>query len=218
MAKKKTRVLLPGGIQGLVHDLQSGKDLSEAKVELKDDSSSDETVQEEPLTETPKAEDVKETEGVAEQSQPAPSAQSQPAPLAQPQPAVTAQSAQPKAVDAHPEAPAVGVAGLYTVPEPQEIVGRGRPQKVNTMKEYNIVRDDSADSWSLFLDLAQQYKKGGGKLATIYIDEELKAVLDRLKYAGRERLSTSAILSSIVARFIYDHADQIKQELYRPLN
>ena len=24
MAKKKTRVLLPGGIQGLVHDLQNG--------------------------------------------------------------------------------------------------------------------------------------------------------------------------------------------------
>lgn len=92
--------------------------------------------------------------------------------------------------------------------------GRGRPSKENTMKEYHIVKDDSKDSWELFLDMAQQYKTGGGRLATIYIDESLKSVLDRLKYAGAEKFPTSAILSSIVARFIYDHEEEIRKELY----
>jgi hypothetical protein len=92
--------------------------------------------------------------------------------------------------------------------------GRGRRPKENTMKEYAIVKDDSKDSWDLFLDMAQQYKTGGGKLATIYIDESLKNVLDRMKYAGPEKLSTSAILSSIVARFIYDHEEDIKKVLF----
>ena len=92
--------------------------------------------------------------------------------------------------------------------------GRGRPPKENTMKEYHIVKDDSKDSWDLFLDMAQQYKTGGGRLATIYIDESLKSVLDRLKYAGAEKFPTSAILSSIVARFIYDHEEEIRKELY----
>lgn len=231
MAKKKTRVLLPGGIQGLVHDLQSGKDLSEARIELpqepKDEQpATDETKADEPLAVQPVEEQPATAQSAAEpsattQSAAEPSATAKPSaePSATTQPAAAAdvtpsQDESPKA-----EAqPASGVAGLYTVPEPQEIVGRGRPQKVNTMKEYTIVKDDSSDSWDLFLDLAQQYKKGGGKLATIYIDEELKAVLDRMKYAGKERLSTSAILSSIVARFIYDHADTIKDILYRPLN
>ena len=94
---------------------------------------------------------------------------------------------------------------------------RGRRPKENTMREYHIVKDNSADSWDLFLDLATQYKNGGGKLATIYIDESLKNVLDRMKYAGQEKLSTSAILSSIVARFVYDHEDEIKKVLYSDL-
>ena len=82
------------------------------------------------------------------------------------------------------------------------------------MKEYTIVKDDSRDSWDLFLDMAKQYKDGGGKLATIYIDESLKNVLDRMKYCGPEKLSTSAILSSIVARFIFDHEEDIKTVMF----
>lgn len=96
----------------------------------------------------------------------------------------------------------------------QAPTGRGRRPKENTMKEYHIVRDDSKDSWDLFLDLAKQYKDGGGKLATIYIDNSLKNLLDRMKYVGPEKLTTSAILSSIVARFIYDHEDDIRKVLF----
>lgn len=92
--------------------------------------------------------------------------------------------------------------------------GRGRRPKENTMKSYAIVKDDSRDSWELFLDMAKQYKDGGGKLATIYIDGQLKNILDRMKYVGPDKLTTSAILSSIVARFIYDHEDEIRKVLF----
>lgn len=99
--------------------------------------------------------------------------------------------------------------GAATAPQ-----GRGRRPKENTMREYHITKDDSKDSWDLFLDLAKQYKDGGGKLATIYIDNSLKNLLDRMKYVGPEKLTTSAILSSIVARFIYDHEDDIRRVLF----
>lgn len=89
---------------------------------------------------------------------------------------------------------------------------RGRPQKENTMKTYQIQKDDSADSWDLFLDLAKQYKTGGGRPATIYIDPALKNILDRLKYPLS--LTTSSILSSIVARFIYDHEEDVRKALF----
>lgn len=94
-------------------------------------------------------------------------------------------------------------------PTPQGNAAQEQPDR-----EYNIVKDDTRDSWNLFLDMAKQYKDGGGKLATIYIDSQLKNVLDRMKYAGPEKLSTSAILSSIVARFIYDHEAQIRKALF----
>ena len=89
---------------------------------------------------------------------------------------------------------------------------RGRPQKENTMKTYQIQKDDSADSWDLFLDLAKKYKTGGGRPATIYIDPTLKNILDRLKYPLS--LTTSSILSSIVARFIYDHEEDVRKALF----
>lgn len=93
--------------------------------------------------------------------------------------------------------------------------GRRPKSEAGAEREYHVTRDDSRDSWQLFLDLAHDYKVGGGKLATIYIDETLKNVLDRLKYAGDEKLPTSAILSSIVARFFYDHEKDIKDVLFK---
>ena len=69
----------------------------------------------------------------------------------------------------------------------------------------------------MFLDMAHEYKQRQAPIATIYIDEELKRVLDRLKTAGPSRLSTTSIVSSIVARFIFDHEREIKELLYKEL-
>ena len=182
MAKKKTSVLLPGGIQGLVHDLQNGKSNFAPKViqtTVDDDDDDAESLNED--------ENATKTEGRDKNMK----------------------SSEAQQVNAGKNVSA-------TIDD-KNAPTRGRRPKENTMREYHIVKDNSADSWDLFLDMATQYKNGGGKLATIYIDESLKNVLDRMKYAGQEKLSTSAILSSIVARFVYEHEDEIKKVLYSDL-
>ena len=236
MAKKKTSVLLPGGIQGLVHDLQNGKSNFAPKViqtTVDDDDDDAESLNED--------ENATKTEGRDKNMK------------TSDQQRVNAGQATTEAVDnsrgnymtsrneesdnqgdrvEEGEVNASGVNRANSAVESTRSTGavkngeneegknapaRGRRPKENTMREYHIVKDNSADSWDLFLDLATQYKNGGGKLATIYIDESLKNVLDRMKYAGQEKLSTSAILSSIVARFVYDHEDEIKKVLYSDL-
>lgn len=193
--KQKTRVVLPGGIQGLVHTLQNGTAEPAMKAQVDVTKLNDENDDNSYTSEN------ENNEVAAEQTvQQAPQAQSvQQAPQAQTQQAAPAQPVQ-QAQQAAPAQP--------------ERAPRGRRPKENTMKEYTIVKDDSRDSWDLFLDMAKQYKDGGGKLATIYIDESLKNVLDRMKYCGPEKLSTSAILSSIVARFIFDHEEDIKKVMF----
>ena len=196
--KQKTRVVLPGGIQGLVHTLQNGTAEPAMKAQVDVTKLNDENDDNSYTSEN------ENNEVAAEQTvQQAPQAQPvQQAPQAQTQQAAPAQPVQ-QAQQAQQAAPA----------QPER-APRGRRPKENTMKEYTIVKDDSRDSWDLFLDMAKQYKDGGGKLATIYINESLKNVLDRMKYCGPEKLSTSAILSSIVARFIFDHEEDIKKVMF----
>lgn len=198
--KQKTRVVLPGGIQGLVHTLQNGTAEPAMKAQVDVTKLNDENDDNSYTSEN------ENNEVAAEQTvQQAPQAQSvQQAPQAQTQQAAPAQPTQ--------QAPQAQV--QQAAPAQPERAPRGRRPKENTMKEYTIVKDDSRDSWDLFLDMAKQYKDGGGKLATIYIDESLKNVLDRMKYCGPEKLSTSAILSSIVARFIFDHEEDIKKVMF----
>lgn len=241
MAKKKTSVLLPGGIQGLVHDLQNGTSNFAPRpiVTTDDDEEEEDNSASAPVASQPSQ--------VVEPSEQQPAAVAEPAqnqtviepsgtqnvaveqasyaapaaaqtPQQTPVPSSTTATNREPVQTAPAPAPQVAPVEVEPVPETnveqQAQVGRGRPPKENTMREYHIVQDNSKDSWDLFIDMAQQYKNGGGKLATIYIDETLKSVLDRLKYAGPEKLSTSAILSSIVARFIYDHEEAIKKALF----
>lgn len=198
--KQKTRVVLPGGIQGLVHTLQNGtaEPAMKAQVDVTklNDENDDNSYTSENENNEVAAEQTVQQAPQAQPVQQAPQAQTQQAAPAQP----TQQAPQAQAQQAAPAQP--------------ERAPRGRRPKENTMKEYTIVKDDSRDSWDLFLDMAKQYKDGGGKLATIYIDESLKNVLDRMKYCGPEKLSTSAILSSIVARFIFDHEEDIKKVMF----
>ena len=65
-----------------------------------------------------------------------------------------------------------------------------------------------------FLDLAKEYKLRDSKLATVYIDSDLKSVLDRLKSANSIKMPSTALLSSIVARFVFDHEKNIKEAIY----
>lgn len=213
MAKKKTRVLLPGGIQGLVKGLQNGtsefapQPLVDEDIVLNDDEDVDGARTDEPERVEPSAS--------AQDSQQAGSQRATDTEASAEELPNGVSATNREDAGTAPAAPAPS--GQEPGEEPQPTAarqGRGRPAKENTIREYHIVKDDSRDSWELFVDMARQYKQGGGKLATIYIDETLKSVLDRMKYAGPEKFSTSAILSSIVARFIYDHEDEIKKTLF----
>lgn len=213
MPKKKTSVLLPGSISDLVKGLQNGgqaqaqeeekqEEVKEQTAETTDESNEQQEQQPLHLPETvvigESSSDILNDEAAFTASR------NEIIRPASPTPSSTSSSS-----TAYQN---------QTATKKEDVSGRrGRRPKENTMRErsYNVVRDDSKDSWQLFLDLAHDYKVGGGKLATIYIDETLKNVLDRLKYAGDEKLSTSAILSSIVARFFYDHEKDIKDVLFK---
>lgn len=191
MAKKKTRVMLPGGIQGLVHDLQNGTS----------------RFAQQPIV------DATDTDDAAESSDETPDKQEKANEQVAPENQEVRMEVTPAETTPATEKPAQVDKEAADKPSGDAVDATekgGEPR----MREYHIVKDDSKDSWDLFIDMARQYKSGGGKLATIYIDETLKSVLDRMKYAGTEKLSTSAILSSIVARFVYDHEDEIRKVLF----
>lgn len=229
MPKKKTRVTLPGSLSDLVRDLQNGGPVNVQKPQNGENTVSKNTNQQEetkPVDNQPVSYDNgQNSQNAAQRSeyrgqsvdnqqdrvgeQPTEERFSKPAENG-------AQSSNHASSSENGNGERLQNQPLGPQPEPRQTPdGRGRPQKKDTMREYHIVKDDSRDSWDLFLDLAKQYRDGGGKLATIYIDGTLKNVLDRMKYAGPEKLSTSAILSSIVARFIYDHEEQIRKALFQ---
>lgn len=81
-------------------------------------------------------------------------------------------------------------------------------------KEYTIRKESGEESWQLFLDLAKEYKLRDSKLATVYIDSDLKHILDRLKSANSIKMPSTALLSAIVARFVFDHEQDIKNAIY----
>ncbi|WP_455074659.1 hypothetical protein [Prevotella fusca] len=81
-------------------------------------------------------------------------------------------------------------------------------------REYSMAKDSGEDSWQIFLDLARDYKARDSRLATVYIDSDLKGVLDRLKSATSVKLPSTALLSAIVARFVFEHEKDIKNAIF----
>lgn len=225
MAKKKTRVTLPGSLSDLVRDLQNGGN---------GNATINNNVEDDHNNARNASEEERRQNQVAQEQQ----SQNQGDKVAEDHPETTytpvenrsngnarpiggnhailreGQEAQNALGDRKSDNQEEGNRPIGNAAEAPRNYSPGRPVKQNTMKEYHIVKDDSKDSWDLFLDMAKQYKEGGGKLATIYIDGTLKNILDRMKYVGPEKLPTSAILSSIVARFIYDHEDEIRKALF----
>ena len=81
-------------------------------------------------------------------------------------------------------------------------------------REYSLAKDSGEDSWQIFLDLARDYKARDSRLATVYIDSDLNGVLDRLKSATSVKLPSTALLSAIVARFVFEHEKDIKNAIF----
>ena len=169
MVKKKTRVIMPGGISGLVNKVQGIEN----------------------PTVTPPAEPEPEEEIAPE-----------PEPIREPvhhEPTLHTKPAAP-ADEKDRSAPA---AKKLPKAEGKELA-----------REYTLQQGDTTDSWQMFLDLAKEYKLRDSKLATVYIDSDLKSVLDRLKSANSIKMPSTALLSSIVARFVFDHEKNIKEAIY----
>ena len=163
MAKKKTRVIMPGGISGLVNKVQGI---------------------EKPILASPA-----ETETVE------PTA---PAPTPEPEPV-------------HPEPTANTDEKDRSAPAAKKLP---KAEGKELAREYTLAQGDTEDSWQMFLDLAKEYKLRDSKLATVYIDSDLKSVLDRLKSANSIKMPSTALLSSIVARFVFDHEKNIKEAIF----
>lgn len=221
MAKKKTRVLLPGGIQNLVHDLQNGgsryaqMNVEDGKKDAENEVADEPTQQVENQANKPQSsqEGTIVAEPVGQEAQEADKQQNRVGENSEKRSSATpAENREKSSAPVSPSENANGENGENTVGGDKTVISGAAGGEAP--KEYHIVKDDSNDSWQLFLDMAKQYRNGDGKLATIYIDSTLKNVLDRMKYAGPEKLSTSAILSSIVARFIYDHEEDIRKVLF----
>ena len=169
MVKKKTKVIMPGGISGLVNRMQGV---------------------EKPAVSAPA------------EPEPAEEVEAEPEPVREPvhhEPALHTKPAAP-ADEKDRSAPA---AKKLPKAEGKELA-----------REYTLQQGDTTDSWQMFLDLAKEYKLRDSKLATVYIDSDLKSVLDRLKSANSIKMPSTALLSSIVARFVFDHEKNIKEAIY----
>lgn len=177
MVKKKTKVIIPGGLQGLVHTAQSGQE-SSVKTEFNNGNVKQEV------------ESSQGTEGSAAMV-----------------PGDVASSFTRTAVrNEHGE-----IVKDRTAPAAKKLP---KAEGKQLAREYTIARDSGEDSWQLFLDLAKDYKQRDSKLATVYIDSDLKSVLDRLKSASSIKMPSTALLSAIVARFVFDHEQDIKNAIF----
>ena len=208
MAKKKrTMVVMPGAMADLAHSVQR-VNTSVANANADDKQADNEEVEVVDKTEEEPQEEVQQAVEQVENERPTAVEQSteQVVQTADTEPE-TQQSrfGQVSAIDA------VNDEKDRTAPAAKKLPkAEGR----QLAREYSMAKDSGEDSWQLFLDLARDYKMRDSRLATVYIDSNLKSVLDRLKSATSIKLPSTAILSAIVARFVFEHEKDIKNAIF----
>lgn len=201
--KKKTMVMMPGAMTDLAHSVQKGARPNPT-------TNSEETTTDEQEANEPAQYDTNSVEQevrtqVEEQ---------------QPEPYVEA-----VADVEEPVAPTAPTSQFGRVESKQEAVDRKdrtapaakklpKAEGRQLAREYSLAKDSGEDSWQIFLDLARDYKARDSRLATVYIDSDLKGVLDRLKSATSVKLPSTALLSAIVARFVFEHEKDIKNAIF----
>ena len=208
MAKKKrTMVVMPGAMADLAHSVQR-VNTSVANANADDEQTDNEEIEVVGKTEEEPQEEVQQAVEQVENERPTAVEQStdQVTQMAETEPE-TQQSrfGQVSAIDA------VNDEKDRTAPAAKKLPkAEGR----QLAREYSMAKDSGEDSWQLFLDLARDYKMRDSRLATVYIDSNLKSVLDRLKSATSIKLPSTAILSAIVARFVFEHEKDIKNAIF----
>lgn len=202
--KKKTMVVMPGAMTDLAHRVQKGprpNPITNSEETTTDEQEAIEpaqydtnNVEQEVRTQVEEQQPEEYAEAIADVDEPAA------APTAPTSPFRRVESKQ-EAVDRKDR----------TAPAAKKLPkAEGR----QLAREYSLAKDSGEDSWQIFLDLARDYKARDSRLATVYIDSDLKGVLDRLKSATSVKLPSTALLSAIVARFVFEHEKDIKNAIF----
>lgn len=202
--KKKTMVVMPGAMTDLAHSVQKGPRPNPT-------TNSEETTIDEQEADEPAQYDTnnveQEVRSQVEEQQPEEYAEAI-ADVDEPAAAPTAPTSPFRRVE--PKQEAVDRKDR-TAPAAKKLPkAEGR----QLAREYSLAKDSGEDSWQIFLDLARDYKARDSRLATVYIDSDLKGVLDRLKSATSVKLPSTALLSAIVARFVFEHEKDIKNAIF----
>lgn len=204
--KKKTMVMMPGAMTDLAHSVQKGARPAPT-TNIEENNTTDEQAEIE-------VESIQYDTSAVEQETRTQVAEQQPA-----------QFAEPVAPVSEPVAPAAPTSQFGRVEPKQEAVDRKdrtapaakklpKAEGRQLAREYSLAKDSGEDSWQIFLDMARDYKARDSRLATVYIDSDLKGVLDRLKSATSVKLPSTALLSAIVARFVFEHEKDIKNAIF----
>ena len=201
--KKKTMVMMPGAMTDLAHSVQKGA--RPAPTTNAEETTMDEQEANEPVQyDTGSVEQEVRTQVEEQQA---------------------ARFAEPAQTVEEPIAPAAQTSQFGRVEPKQEATDRKdrtapaakklpKAEGRQLAREYSLAKDSGEDSWQIFLDLARDYKARDSRLATVYIDSDLKGVLDRLKSATSVKLPSTALLSAIVARFVFEHEKDIKNAIF----
>ena len=204
--KKKTMVVMPGAMTDLAHSVQKGArptpttnvedNTTDEQAEIEVESIQYDTTAVEQETRTQVAEQQREeyAEAIGDVDEPAAPPTTPASPFGRVEPKQEATDRKDRTAPAAKKLPKA----------------EGR----QLAREYSLAKDSGEDSWQIFLDMARDYKARDSRLATVYIDSDLKGVLDRLKSATSVKLPSTALLSAIVARFVFEHEKDIKNAIF----
>lgn len=204
--KKKTMVVMPGAMTDLAHSVQKGArpapttnvedNTTDEQAEIEVESIQYDTTAVEQETRTQVAEQQPEeyAEAIGDVDKPAAPPTTPASPFGRVEPKQEATDRKDRTAPAAKKLPKA----------------EGR----QLAREYSLAKDSGEDSWQIFLDMARDYKARDSRLATVYIDSDLKGVLDRLKSATSVKLPSTALLSAIVARFVFEHEKDIKNAIF----
>ena len=204
--KKKTMVVMPGAMTDLAHSVQKGArptpttnvedNTTDEQAEIEVESIQYDTTAVEQETRTQVAEQQPEeyAEAIGDVDEPAAPPTTPASPFGRVEPRQEATDRKDRTAPAAKKLPKA----------------EGR----QLAREYSLAKDSGEDSWQIFLDMARDYKARDSRLATVYIDSDLKGVLDRLKSATSVKLPSTALLSAIVARFVFEHEKDIKNAIF----
>lgn len=82
-------------------------------------------------------------------------------------------------------------------------------------QEITTIVSEAADGWSRFVDYAHQYNDVEGKSrgVTVWIDEDVKAALEKIKSTGACNVPVRHLVSAAVRTFIEEHKADIKSAM-----